>query len=105
MILISKNFTRWRNLALEIKRTTRVTTTTTRKTFRLAILFAGKNTIILPDNVDVGEELVDADLLDGGHLGVRVLPEVDLLHGARLARLPVDEELHLGERPLAEDLL
>ena len=59
------------------------------------------------DDVVVLEQLVHADLLhDGlaGDLRGATGGEVDLLHGARLARGPVEQELHLGERPLAEDL-
>jgi hypothetical protein len=45
-------------------------------------------------DVRMRENLLYADLLLDGRGRVRVLFEIDHLHGHRLARLPIDEQLH-----------
>ena len=61
-------------------------------------------TAITLHNIRMLEQLVHTNLLLGRLVSLGVLLDVDLLHGAGLARVPVHQELHLGERAFAEDL-
>ena len=50
------------------------------------------------------EKFVNANLFADGFLQVGAVLDVDLLHGAGLAGVSIDEKLDFGERALAQDL-
>ena len=50
------------------------------------------------------KKFVNANLFPDRFFQLRLVLDVDLLHGAGLARVPIDEKFDFRERPLAQDL-